>query len=116
MAQEGTPSVILVLTTLPDGDRARRLVQALVDRRLVACGTVIEPVVSVYRWEGKVEETTEAQVLLKTRRECWEALRVALAELHPYDVPEFLALPVENGSPAYLAWVRAETVSQGGGG
>ena len=116
MAQDGTASVILVLTTLPDGEQARRAVRALVDRRLVACGTVIDPVVSVYRWEGQVEEAAEAQVILKTRRECWEALRNALAELHPYDVPEMLLLPVETGLPAYLAWVGAETVSEGGGG
>ena len=108
--------VILVLTTLPDAGRAREVVRALVDRRLVACGTVIDRVTSVYRWEGKVEEAEEAQVILKTGRGCWGALQAALAELHPYEVPEILALPVENGLPPYLAWVGAETEAEGCGG
>ena len=116
MAQAGTTGTILVLTTLPDAGRARRLVRILVDRRLVACGTVVDRVTSVYRWEGRIEEAEESQVILKTRRGCWEALQTALAELHPYEVPEILALPVENGLPAYLAWVGAETDSEGCGG
>lgn len=116
MPQDGTTGAILVLTTLPDAGRARDVVRTLVDRRLVACGTVIDHVTSVYRWEGKVEEAEEAQVILKTRRGCWEALLAALTELHPYAVPEILALPVENGLPPYLAWVGAETHGEGCGG
>lgn len=116
MAQGGTGETILVLTTLPDAGLARDLVRTLVTLRLVACGTVVSRVTSVYRWEGRIEEAEEAQVILKTRRGCWEALQSRLAELHPYEVPEILALPVENGLPAYLAWVGAETEAEGCGG
>jgi periplasmic divalent cation tolerance protein len=113
VAPDPTTGAILVLTTLPDAGLARDLVRTLVDRRLVACGTVIDRVTSVYRWEGTIEEAEEAQVILKARRGCWEALQAALTELHPYEVPEILALPVENGLPAYLAWVGTETDGKG---
>jgi periplasmic divalent cation tolerance protein len=100
---------ILVLTTLPGSEEAQRFVKRLVERRLVACGTVVEHVTSVYRWEGKVETATEAQVMLKTQRSRWDDLRTAVEQLHPYDVPELLALPVESGLQAYLDWVGSET-------
>jgi periplasmic divalent cation tolerance protein len=103
---------ILVLTTLPSSEEARRLVQRLVADRLVACGTVVEGVMSVYRWEGKVESATEAQVILKTQRSRWEDLKSAIEQLHPYDVPELLALPIESGLQAYLDWVGSETTDQ----
>jgi periplasmic divalent cation tolerance protein len=113
VAQGDGPSTILVLTTLPDAERARALVHELVERRLVACGTVIDGVTSIYRWEGETEEARESQVILKTRKECWTALARAVTELHPYDVPELVALPIEHGLPAYLEWVGAETTENG---
>ena len=102
---------LVVMTTLPDGAHAKALVRALVDRRLIACGTIVDPVTSVYRWEGAVEESREAQVLIKTHRDRLQALEIAVRELHPYDVPELLALPVTEGSGAYLEWVREETMA-----
>lgn len=109
------PSYIVVLTTLGNPDQARTLIRRLVDRRVVACGTVVGHVTSIYRWKGTVEEATETQVLLKTRRERWEDLRVAVQELHPYETPELLALPVEKGLESYLGWVTEETIVEGGG-
>ena len=100
---------ILVLTTLPSSEEARSFVRRLVDDRLVACGTVVDSVASVYRWEGKVETATEAQVLLKTRRARWDELRKAVERLHPYDLPELLAVPIETGLQTYLDWVGSET-------
>lgn len=105
---------VLVLTTLPSPDEARALVRELVDQRLAACGTILERVTSVYRWEGKVEVAAESQVMLKTRRGCWEGLQSAVQQLHPYDVPELLAVPIETGLPAYLEWVRSETTDPQG--
>ena len=116
MAQGGDPSTILVLTTLPDRDRGRALVRDLVERRLAACGTVIDGVTSIYRWEGEVEEAGEVQVILKTRRECWTELQQVVTDLHPFDVPELVALPIELGLQAYLQWVETETTANGAGG
>lgn len=115
MPAGGNPSHIVVLTTLENADQARTLVRELVDRRLIACGTVFDHVVSLYRWKGAVEEATETQVLLKTRRDRWGDLLAAVRELHPYEVPELLALPVEEGLAPYLEWVAEETMAEGGG-
>ena len=114
MTARDATGTILVLTTLPSSEEARSFVQRLVDERLVACGTVLDNVASVYRWEGKVESATEAQVILKTRRSRWEDLRAAVERFHPYEVPELLALPIETGLQAYLDWVGSETTDQQG--
>lgn len=100
---------LVVLTTLGDADQARALVRTLVDARLVACGTVVPGVTSIYRWQGAVTEEAEVLVILKTRAERWEALRAALIAEHPHDVPEVLAIPVAAGHEPYLAWVASET-------
>ena len=113
IAQDAT-GTILVLTTLPDVEEAQRFVQRLVEERLVACGTVVDSVTSVYRWEGRVERATEVQVILKTQRARWRDLEIAVEQLHPYDVPELLAVPIETGLPAYLDWVVSETAQQQG--
>jgi periplasmic divalent cation tolerance protein len=114
--QDGASTALVVLTTLPNRDAAGSLVRELLDRRLVACGTILNGVTSVYRWEGNVEEAPETQVVLKTSRARWDALHEAVKALHPYDVPELLALPVATGLPAYLAWVGSETTPEGGVG
>lgn len=101
--------VVVVLTTLASEDAAATLVGALLERRLVACGTVLPGARSLYRWEGRVADEREAVVLLKTVRGRLAALEAAFAELHPYEVPELLALPVAAGLGAYLRWVGAET-------
>ncbi len=116
MPQDAASTALLVLTTLPDREAAGSLVRELVDRRLVACGTILDGVTSIYRWEGGVEEARESQVVLKTSRARWEALRDTVTALHPYDVPELLALSVATGLPAYLAWVGSETTPEGGEG
>ena len=103
--------VCVVLTTCPDEGTARRIASALVDERLAACVNILPDMTSIYRWQGVVETTPECLLLVKTRRECLEALRRRLEELHPYDVPELVALPVEGGSSAYLKWVVEETGS-----
>src|SRR5690349_433060 len=100
---------VIVLTTLATEDEAAALVRALLDRRLVACGTVLPGARSLYRWEGRLADEREAVVLLKTRRDRLTELEQAFAELHPYTVPELLALPVEAGLDRYLAWIDAET-------
>ncbi len=102
-------SDVVVLTTLPSAEDARSLVRSLVTDRLVACGTILDHARSIYRWRGKLEETSEALVILKTHSSCWDELQSTIQKLHPYDVPELLALPVEAGLPAYLDWVAEQT-------
>jgi periplasmic divalent cation tolerance protein len=102
---------LVVLVTAPSADEAARLARALVEARLAACGNVLPGLRSIYRWEGRVQDEGEALLLLKTTRDRFEALRDELLRLHPYDVPEVLALPVEAGSPAYLAWLAGAVTS-----
>lgn len=109
MTRNDNGEYVVVLTTLPDAAAARALVRGLVEARLAACGTIVPSVSSVYWWEGRINEATETQVVLKTRRDRWDELVVAIRERHPYDVPELLALPVERGLPAYLTWIANET-------
>jgi periplasmic divalent cation tolerance protein len=100
---------VVVLTTLPADADASTLARALVEERLAACVNILPPMTSVYRWREGIEEDTERQILIKTTRarltELWERLRV----LHPYDVPEFVALPILDGSDAYLRWIGDST-------
>jgi periplasmic divalent cation tolerance protein len=100
---------LVVLTTVASDDEALRLVRALLDRRLIACGTVLPGARSIYRWQGKIADEREVIVLLKTRSARLEALKEAFAELHPYNVPELLALSVEAGLDRYLEWINGET-------
>jgi periplasmic divalent cation tolerance protein len=99
----------LVLTTIPmdmdDGTFAR----TVVDERLAACVSVLPEMRSIYRWEGKVEDTRERQVVIKTTRERVPDLLKRLRTLHPYDVPEFIVLPIVDGSPDYLRWLSDST-------
>jgi periplasmic divalent cation tolerance protein len=99
----------VVLTTLASDDEALKLVRALLERRLIACGTMLPGGRSIYRWQGKIADEREVVVLLKTRSARLEALKEAFAELHPYKVPELLAIAVEAGLERYLEWINAET-------
>lgn len=104
---------LVALTTLEDLEQARTLVRRLVDERLVACGTVLPGATSIYRWEGAVTTASEAVVLLKTTGARWDGLVAAVERHHPYSTPELLALPVAAGLDRYVAWVSAETASEG---
>lgn len=100
---------ITILTTVATADEAVALVRALLERRLIACGTFMPGARSLYRWEGRIADEQEVLVLLKSRSARLESLRVAFGELHPYKVPELLALPVSAGNEKYLAWINRET-------
>ena len=100
----------LVLTTLPDRDAALSLARALIDARLAACVQVVDGLTSIYRWEGRIEENAECQLVAKTTPALAAALAARVRELHPYQLPEILILESE-GSAAYAAWLRAETAA-----
>lgn len=103
--------VRLVFVSCPDEEVAASIARAVVEERLAACGNVVPDLVSIYRWQGAVETDAECLLLLKTRAGLLDALSDRLHALHPYDVPEFLAVEVERGSPGYLRWVVEETRS-----
>ena len=83
--------------------------RTLVEERLAACVNIVPRLRSIYAWRGKVEDEAEVLCLVKTRPELWEALRARIGALHPYEVPEIVALRADQVSPPYLAWLRGET-------
>ncbi|MEN9419622.1 MAG: hypothetical protein RI988_3242 [Pseudomonadota bacterium] len=106
------PDILLVLTNCPDTDSAARLAAELLERRLAACVTEGAAVRSTYRWQGSVETATEIPLAIKCTRERYAQVEQAIRELHPYEVPEILALPVAAGFGPYLQWVDEETRPQ----
>lgn len=96
----------VVLSTAASPAEAQRIAQTLVEERLAACATLIPSVQSVYRWEGKIEKSSETLLLIKTGTEQLAAVEARLHALHSYQTPEFLVLETAGASPAYLAWMR----------
>src|ERR1700730_1405996 len=96
---------LLVLSTAGSDSEARKIAQTLVERRLAACVNIVPRVQSVYRWEGKVGQAEEYLLLVKTVKAREEDLRAAIRELHSYDLPECIAIPIESGSADYLSWL-----------
>jgi periplasmic divalent cation tolerance protein len=103
------PAPIIVLTTWPATSDPGALATTLVSERLAACVNVLPEMDSVYAWRGAIERDRERQLVMKTTTARLDALERRLAELHPYEVPEFLVLPVSGGSTAYVQWLRAST-------
>ncbi len=101
--------VVVVFSTFPSPDKAAEVARVLVDERLAACANLAPGVRSIYRWEGKLCDDTETLAIIKTTHTRLDALIARLTALHPYDVPEVLALPVTAGSAPYLNWVANET-------
>jgi len=100
---------LLVFTTLPNADAALELARNLVQERLAACANIMPAIRSIYKWQGKIQDENEVLVLLKTKHDQFERLKSRILELHPYEVPEVLAIPVEQGYGAYLEWLTRET-------
>ena len=102
-------SVLICLTTCPDRAIAERMATALVEERLAACVNILPGIASTYRWQGEVIRDEELLLIIKTTSGRMAALRERLPTLHPYELPELLAVEPADGLPAYLDWVRAET-------
>jgi periplasmic divalent cation tolerance protein len=96
---------ILVLTTAGSKDEARKIGRALMDRLLAACVNIVPQVTSIYRWEGEIEEAEEWLLMVKTTRAAFERVREAILELHSYDLPECIAVSIDDGSVGYLSWI-----------
>ena len=102
--------IMLVYSTTPDEETAKKFAKELVEQKLAACVSMMPGIQSVYRWKGAVEEATEVCLMIKTTRARFQELASRILSLHPYDVPEIVALPVVEGLPSYLQWVGEETV------
>jgi periplasmic divalent cation tolerance protein len=106
---ERSPDALLVFTNVANHDAAVALARTLVERRLAACVNVLGAATSIYRWKGAVESAQEVPVLIKTRTVLYDEVEAAIRELHAYELPEIIAVPVARGLPDYLEWVTAET-------
>lgn len=101
----------VILTTCPDIAIAHHLAEGLLERKLVACVNLIPQMVSLYRWEGKIEQDQEVQLIIKTTERNISDIESYITSVHPYDVPEFVVLDINSGSQAYLTWLDTETKS-----
>jgi periplasmic divalent cation tolerance protein len=101
--------VVVILSTAGSAEEAGRIARGLVERRLAACVNCVSGVRSVYRWEGKLCDEGEWMLVIKTRRKLAGSVVEAIRELHSYECPEAVVLPVQGGNPAYLKWVADET-------
>jgi periplasmic divalent cation tolerance protein len=99
------PRVMVVLTTTPNAEVAERIGRTVVDERLAACANVVSGVTSIFRWKGAVEREAETLMILKTTTAEVDALSARVIALHPYEVPEVIAIPVERGHAPYIDWV-----------
>jgi periplasmic divalent cation tolerance protein len=110
MGVDNPPEVVVILVTVPGIEVGTALARSVVESRLATCGNVIPGLTSVYRWNGRVEADSEALILFKTSKAMVWALKEEVVKLHPYEVPEFLVLPVASGHLPYLEWVARETI------
>lgn len=104
-----SPKYVIVFITAGSMDEAKRIARALVDQRLAACCNIVNPIISIYRWSGKVNEDPEVFIIAKTRKSLFKALVRRVTELHSYDVPEVICLPLIEGSAPYLKWLGEST-------
>jgi periplasmic divalent cation tolerance protein len=100
---------LLVITTVPDAATAETLATRLVDRGLAACVNIGAPVTSIYRWEDGTQRDTELMLTIKTTRARYAGVEAAIADGHPYELPEIIAVPITDGLTGYLAWIEACT-------
>lgn len=109
MAQPSSPRVVVALSTFPTPDKAAEIARTLVSERLAACVNLVGPVRSIYSWKGELCDDQETLAVIKTTRDRFDAMKTRLVGLHPYEVAEVIALPVEGGHAPYLAWVAAQS-------
>lgn len=103
------PDNIVVFVTAPSEDDAAVIARALVEQKLAACVNIVRNIRSIYSWQGKIEDDAEVLMIVKTQTKHFDALSEKVKELHSYDVPEIIALPILKGSDDYLEWIKAST-------
>jgi periplasmic divalent cation tolerance protein len=97
--------ILIAFCTFPDPNTARKVVNEIIDLRLAACGNILPPIHSIYRWKGKLEASEETLVIFKLAAERYDNFEAKLRALHPYAVPEIISVKVDSGLPEYLRWV-----------
>lgn len=102
------PDALVVLSTFPDAETAARVARTLVDERLAACVNLVTAIRSIYRWQGAISDGAESLAIIKTTADRYADLAARIAELHPYEVPEIIALPLAEGHPPCLAWLAEQ--------
>jgi periplasmic divalent cation tolerance protein len=107
---------VIVVTHVPDASVATRIARALIDERLAACVNIGAPVESIYHWQGRTETVHEIPLAAKTRATLVPEVEAAIVRLHPYDIPDIVAIPVVDGHAPYFAWIDAETRAAEGSG
>jgi len=105
-------SALIVVTNAPNRDVALKIARALIERKLAACVNILAECTSIYRWKGQLETAAEVPLLIKTRAAIYDDVEAAIKSLHPYELPEIVAVPIERGLPGYLEWINAETVTE----
>lgn len=108
-SKQATDDFVVVFITVPNQDIATSMARTLVEEKLVACVNIVPGIRSIYAWQGKICDDAELLCILKTRRGLFPELRARVVALHPYDVPEVIAVPIAAGHEPYLAWLRGET-------
>ncbi|MFN2349800.1 MAG: divalent-cation tolerance protein CutA [Thioalkalivibrio sp.] len=106
---QGETGTLLVFTTLPDQESAANIASALVERRLAACVNILPAGTSIYEWQGEIHQDTEHVLIIKSSEACFSQLQGTLRELHPYDLPEIVAVPISHGLPDYINWIKEST-------
>lgn len=99
----------IILNTYPDQEQAKQMANTLVDEGLAACVNIVPGLTSIYKWQGKRESGTEVLLIIKTRREHYEQIESRIKSMHPYELPEIISVPIENGLKAYLDWIDNST-------
>ncbi|MGD8615443.1 MAG: divalent-cation tolerance protein CutA [Gammaproteobacteria bacterium] len=102
---EQDTKILIIFCTAPDSDTGRRIAEELVEYRLAACVNLLPGIESVYRWQGEVQRDSEVLLLIKARASDYAEVEAAIMALHPYELPEIVAVPLSGGLPAYLDWV-----------
>jgi len=98
---------VVVIVTVANREEAEKIVRSLLEERLIACANIVGPISSIFWWEGKIDEAREFLVFMKSHENHFERLSEKVAEIHSYEVPEIIALPIIKGSPPYLKWLNA---------
>lgn len=104
MNENSSPAQILI-TTLPEMEQAKQMAQTIVNQKLAACINILPQMVSIYRWQGALEEGTEHMLVIKTEVARLDELKKTILEMHPYELPEIIVVPIVGGHPPYLDWI-----------